>query len=134
VRRFLVALGLLCAPAFFALAADKEADTKIATGVQGAVTINIVSGQMRPPGVPTRRPASGEKVRILLAGKDTVVEEAVTDPQGRFRIGLPAGEYRVEILPGGALVAKPALVRVTVKEGEIAEIDTVKLEDRRSAR
>jgi hypothetical protein len=119
MRSFLAAFGLLCLPVLV-LAADKEDDTKIITGVRGAVILTTSGGAANAK--PSTGPAQGYKIGVLLPDKDTVVEEGTTDKEGKYLIAVPAGEYRVKVA-GPLQVAGPRTepVKVTVKQGELTE-------------
>lgn len=142
MRSFLGAVGLLCLPGLLAVAADKQEDAKITTGAQGNVTITIHRpryhpllrpGQVVSPPPPQTPPVAGSglKVRVFLADKDkdTVVKEVTTDAEGKFRIELPAGAYRLQVVPDVRAYGRHD-VEFKVTEGKVTEIGTVDMMSR----
>jgi hypothetical protein len=137
MRMLLTVLSLLCLPGILAVAADKDEAANIGTGVQGKVRISYYRPRYMPllrPGqvdqtvrtVPPPAPAAGFKVRILAKDKDTLVKETTTDQEGKFLIDLPAGEYRLQMVPDKGAHG-PGDVKVTVTEGKMSDLGTVEM-------
>jgi len=139
MRILLATVGLLCWPSLFAAAVDKEMGAKVITGVRGTVTITVYRprympllrpGQVYspPPQLPPA-PGSGLKLRVLAADNDTVVKEVTTDPEGKLLIDLPAGEYRLQIVPDMRAFGVND-IKFKVTAGKISELGTVEMRSR----
>jgi hypothetical protein len=95
-------------------------------------TIGVLLGRVtRSPMVPVERidhpvppgPVAGARILISdLVGKQVVA--VVTDEQGEFRVDLPAGSYRVDMLRVGRFgVTKDLPATVTVHAGQETRLD-----------
>jgi hypothetical protein len=103
---------------------DGNADVR--TGVRGAVTITYVPG-VEGAKIPDPVPAKGLTVRILQPQGNKPAAEVKTDDKGMFQLALPAGDYRVEVVPPADGTFGPPPIQVTVKDGEVSEIKAVRL-------
>jgi hypothetical protein len=94
-RFLLLALGLVPV----AWGCNSSSPGSGASGIQGVCTQTIHPGpaDSKPQG-PTSLPNA--KIVVLAAEGDRAVAQAVTDNQGRFRIELKPGRYRVQAPEG----------------------------------
>jgi hypothetical protein len=85
------------------------------SGIEGDCTQTILPG---PAGAQIQgpNPLPDAKIVVLAAEGDRTVAEAVTDKQGRFRIVLKPGRYRVQAPEGTEKI-------VEVPEGKFVEVD-----------
>jgi Prealbumin-like fold domain len=63
------------------------------TGLEGSISLHTVSGGPVRKGVPDSKPLANTTF-VVMKGDNTVAS-FVTDEQGRFRISLPSGHYRI---------------------------------------
>lgn len=110
---------------------DKSGYAQTATGqksspAQGALTGLVVRGPLTPlvrPGQPAAAPAAGVKILVYDAA-DQEIRTAVTDAQGRYRLSLPPGVYRVEIGPlPSRQFTKDLPAQVTISPGRETRLD-----------
>jgi hypothetical protein len=114
----LVAAGFAALPGAAGQAPGVEEPT---TGVRGVVTVQFVPGlpDVEPP---PPRPLRGAAVQVFPLKGGKPVAEAKTDEEGRFRVAVGPGEYRVVVVPPAKGVGKPEPVEVKVKEGAFADV------------
>ena len=63
------------------------------SGLEGSISLHSISGGPVRQGVPDSRPLANTTF-VVQKGEQTVAF-FTTDEQGRFRISLPAGHYRI---------------------------------------
>jgi hypothetical protein len=119
-------LLILLLPAALLHADDAPKPPDVVTGIKGETKIVYVSGR---PGtkIPDPVPIKGVIVRVFPLEGDKPVAEIKSDDMGKFKISLPAGEYRVQVVTPGDSIIEPPTVKVTVKEGEVAEVKLMPL-------
>ena len=109
-------MALLAAPT--AIRAEAPPRVEVKTGLRVVATIFYTPGT--PLGKGTNRPAGRLAVKVFPEKGGKAVAEVKTDEKGVFVVALPAGKYRVEVVPAvGPAGAEPA--KVEVKEGEVSE-------------
>lgn len=88
---FLILLALLCcvAHAETPLTPSPEAGT----GLEGSISLHTISGGPVRQGVPDSKPLANTTFDVKKG--DLTVASFTTDDQGRFRISLPAGHYKI---------------------------------------
>src|SRR6478672_1323399 len=90
--RLRIATVLLLLSWFALTAADSLAEPTMTTGVEGEIRIGPGPGPTRL-GVPNTRPL-GDTV-FVVKQEDKIVASFQTDKEGRFRLSLPPGKYRI---------------------------------------
>lgn len=68
----------------------------ISTGVSGSVSVSPAHPGPQRAGISDTSPMAGTVVQVRRAD-GMLMEKTITDPQGRFTVGIPAGQYRVEV-------------------------------------
>jgi hypothetical protein len=63
------------------------------TGLAGSISLHTISGGPVRKGVPDSKPLAN--TTFVVKKDDLAIASFTTDEQGRFRISLPAGHYRV---------------------------------------
>ena len=66
---------------------------QVETGIEGVVTISPSHGGPVRPGIPSSKPLAN--ATFSVANETGVVAEFTTDEQGRFKVALAPGHYRV---------------------------------------
>jgi hypothetical protein len=116
----LTALLVLLLPASLLHADEPPKPPDVVTGIKGETTIRYVPG-LAGAKIPDPVPIKGVIVRVFPLEGDKPAAEQKSDDMGKFKISLPAGEYRVQVVTPNDRIIEPPTVKVTVKEGEIAE-------------
>ncbi len=89
----------------------------------GSVTLGPVSPVQRPGGPPAGIPAAGVKLLILSPTRQEIAS-VTTNAAGQFRVDLPAGTYRVEMVPRkGKEFTKDLPAIVTIIPGQEQRLD-----------
>ena len=84
------------------------------SGIEGTVTISPVG----PPTADETKAASqpySATLAILLAGSDREISRVISDAEGKFRVALPPGTYRIVPISSNPMVppyAEPIEVQV----------------------
>ena len=63
------------------------------TGLEGSITLHNISGGPVRQGVPDEKPLAN--TTFIVKKGDLTVASFTTDEQGRFRVSLPSGHYRI---------------------------------------
>lgn len=86
---FLILFAFICCVA----GAESSPSPEAGTGVAGSIILHNISGGPVRQGVPDSRPLANTTF-VVKKGED-LVTSFTTDDQGRFRVSLPPGHYRV---------------------------------------
>jgi hypothetical protein len=90
--------------------------------VRGIVTSSGCPGPERPGQRCTKR-FEGARIRVVSAADRHVVRTFRSHAQGRFRVRLSPGRYRLEPLSEGIARAAPVIVRVRPQRFRYVHID-----------
>lgn len=101
-----------------------EAGNGGASGIRGVAVQGPISPVQRP-GQKSTRPLPDAVITVQPAGGGKEVARATADPEGRFKIPLPPGEYRIVPLPPtpGAALPRGEPRNVTVRANRFEEIE-----------
>ena len=91
------ALELFLLLAFFCGVASAQTQStplpEAGTGLEGSISLHTISGGPVRKGVPDAKPLAN--TTFVVKKDDLAIASFTTDEQGRFRVSLPAGHYRV---------------------------------------
>jgi hypothetical protein len=90
------------------------------TGLEGLITLHNIQGGPIRQGVPDSKPLTNTTF-VVKKGDDTVAS-FTTDDQGRFRISLPSGHYRISKKDWKSRVGHYGPFEVDVAAGEIKKV------------
>ncbi len=115
-----VALGVALAAGIFVLAGGlvqglNAQETGVLTGMVTVWPSSPVEG----PGIPARtKPLAG--VKLIIYGPEGQEKAAVvSDQEGRYRVELPPGAYRLVMAPGGPRrISKDLPAEITIAPGK----------------
>ena len=79
--------------ALFCCVARAETSPTPGTGLEGSISLHSISGGPVRQGVPDSRPLAD--TAFVVQKENQTVATFTTDAQGRFRISLPPGHYRL---------------------------------------
>jgi len=116
---FAALLGLFCR---FAVA-ETESTPKAGpeTGLEGVIVAGPVGGGPTKQGVPDSRPVANTEFLVLK--ENSTVASFKTDDQGRFRISLPSGHYKVSRKDWKASIGSYGPFEVDVAAGQIKKVE-----------
>jgi len=88
---FLIVLALFCC--VVGAETQPTPSPEPETGLEGSITLHNISGGPVRQGVPDEKPLAN--ITFVVKKGDAAVGSFTTDEQGRFRISLPPGHYRI---------------------------------------
>ena len=117
VQRFLIILVLLVMPA---CAFSGQTPSGAESGIEGAITISPAK-----PG-PIRADAPGSKplanTTFVVQNKNGEVTSFTTDDQGRFRVSVPPGHYKVLLKGRKTTIGRFGPFEVDVAPGKTTNV------------
>ena len=90
------------------------------TRLEGSITLHNISGGPVRQGVPDEKPLAN--TTFVVKKGDVTVASFTTDEQGRFRISLPSGHYRISRKDWNSRVGFYGPFEVEIAAGEIKKV------------
>ena len=93
---------------------------KPGTGIEGVITVGPIHGGPSRPGEPDSKPL--ENTSFDVANESGVITTFTTDDQGRFRISLAPGHYKVSRTEKQPKIGRYGPFEVDVVDGQMTKV------------
>jgi len=102
-----------------AVAAERSPEP--GTGIEGLITIGPIHGGPARPGVPDSRPMS--RATFIVENERGTITSFLTDDDGRFRVSLSPGHYRVSFEHAQPKVGHYGPFEAEVVAGQMTKVE-----------